>query len=92
MSIALDVFCFDTPFTILFCDTMPVSTGVGGCEWLIFTRENFMDVFLWQFSKNSPISVSVADSIMSLMILYSMCTGPFSGGIDVISVLDFGSR
>ena len=51
-----------------------------------------MTVTFWQFSNNPSNYASVADSITLLIMIHSTCTGPFLGGIDCISVLDFGSR
>ena len=49
-----------------------------------------MDVNFWQFSNNPPNYDSVSDSMKFIIMLHSTCTGPFSGGIAFISVLDFG--
>ena len=92
MSIALDLFCFPIPFTMIFPAVLSVTTGVGGCGRTIYARAVRMNVAFCQFSKNPPNSVSVDDEIPFIMILHSTCNGPFYWGISVISglLLDFG--
>ena len=51
-----------------------------------------MDVNFWQFSNNPPSFSSVDDAMTFIMILHSMCNGPFPGSIVFIGVLDFGPR
>ena len=61
------------------------------CEWPIYARTVCMDVDFWHLS-NSPLNyASLADAMAFLMILISICTGPFSGGVAFIGVLDFGT-
>ena len=71
---------------------MSVATGVGGCWWPIYSRASLMDVAFWKFSSCTPKYDSVANAITSIIMLHSTCTGTFYGGIDCISVLDFGPR
>ena len=92
MSIALDLFCFAVPLTMLFSAEFSVSTGVGGCWWPISIRDVTVDVDFWQFSNNPPNSASVDDATAFLMMLHSTCTGQFLGGVAYFVVLDFGSR
>ena len=92
MSIALDLVCFDVPLTIMFAAVLSVATGVSGCWCPISAKSVRMEVTLWQFSNKLPNSASVADAITFLIILHSTCTGPLSGGISCIGVLDFGPR
>ena len=87
MSIGMDLFCFTVSFTMLFASVWPVATIIGGCGWHIHYRAVRMDVAFWHFSNNPPNSVSVADSIIFLMILHSTRTGRFSRGIDFIGEL-----
>ena len=51
-----------------------------------------MDISLYNFSKSPPISASVDDSMVFIIILNSTCTGTFYGVVDVVGVLDFGTR
>ena len=44
MSIALDIFYFTVPLTIIFDDILSVATSVGGCWWPISDRAILMDV------------------------------------------------
>ena len=74
------------------CLCVVVTTGVGGCEWLIYAREFHMDVDFWQFSNNPPNFSSMFDAMIFLMILNYTCTGKFSGVIALIGVLDFVPR
>ena len=83
----MDLFCFPVSFTMLFASVWPVATIIGGREWPIYSRAVLMDVAFWKFSNNPPNSISVADSIIFLMILHSTRTGRFSGGIDFIDKL-----
>ena len=73
---------------------LPVAIGVGGCGWTISSREVHMDVAFWKISNNTTNSASVYDAMTFLMIMYSACHGPFSGGIFIIGMLllDFGPR
>ena len=91
MSIDLDVF-FAVILKILFAAVLSVATGVGGCEWPIYSGTVLMDVAFWQFSNNPPNSDSMADAMTFLIMLHYTCTGPFYGGIYCIGVLDFGPR
>ena len=77
---------------MLFAVVFSVSTGVGGCWWPIYVRAVLIDVAFRKFSNNPPNSDSVADATTFLIMLHSTCTGPFSGGISCIGVLDFGPR
>ena len=94
MSVALVLFSFAVPFTVLFSTVFSVYVGVGGCGWTISARAVRVDVLFWKFSKNTPNSASVVDAMKFLIIIYSTCAGPFSGGIAVIGVLllYFGTR
>ena len=92
MSIALDIFCFPVPFTMIFSAVLSVATCFGGCEWPISNREVCMDVNLWQCLNNPPNYAYVADAMTLISMLGSRCTGPFYGGIACIVVLDFGPR
>ena len=92
MSMAQDIFCFSVPLMMLFASVLYVATDVGGCWSPISARAVRMDVNFWKFSDNPPNSASVDDAITLLIILQYTCTGPFSGGIDCIGVLDFGPR
>ena len=74
---------------MLFAGVLSVATGVVGCEWPISVRSFCMDVTFCNFLNNPPNSASMADAMISLVILYFTCTGPFYGGIAVIGVLDF---
>ena len=51
-----------------------------------------MGVAFCQFSNNPPNLSSVADTMTFIIMLNSTCTGPFSGGIGFIGVLDSGTR
>ena len=64
----------------------------GGFWLTIYARAVLVAVAFWKFSNNPPNSASVADAITLLIMLYSTFTGPFSGSIDCIGVLDFGPR
>ena len=79
---------------MLFAAVFSVATVVCGCGWTISASSVRMDVYFWNFSINPSYSTSVADSMAFFMILHSTCTGPFSGGIDVIGLLllDCGLR
>ena len=79
---------------MLFDGMLSVATGVGSFRCTIYARAVHMDVAFWKFSNTPTNSVSVAGSMKFLIILHSTCTGPFSGGIDVIGflLLDFGTR
>ena len=79
MSVALYLFCFDVPFTILFVAVLSVATGFGSCWWNISSRAVLMDVAFWQFSNNHPNYDFVDDAMTFLIMLHSTCTGPFSG-------------
>ena len=92
MYIARDIFYFAIPLTMMFAAVLSVATGVGGCMWPISAKAVLVEVDFWQFSNNPPSYASVADSMTSLMILHSTCTGPFSGGISWIYVLELGPR
>ena len=92
MSMARYFFGFSVPLTTLFAALLSVDTSVGGCWWPISDRTVLMDVSFWQFSNNSPNYAFVTDAITFLIMLHFTCTSPFWGGIDCISVLDFGPR
>ena len=92
MSIALDIFCFSVPLTMMFAAVFSIATGVGGCGCPISARAILMDVTLWNFSNNPPNYDSVADYTPFIIMLHSTCTGMFSGGIACIGGLDFGPR
>ena len=77
---------------MLFAAVLSVSTGVVGCWWPISDKAVLMEVYFWQFSNKPTSSASVADAITLLMMPHSTFTGPFSGGIFWICVLDFGSK
>ena len=69
-----------------------VATGVGGCWCPIYTKAVHMGVALCKFS-NKPLNyASLDDAITFLIMLHSTRTGPFSGGISYIGVLDFGPK
>ena len=86
------IFCFAVSFIMLFDAVLSVTTGVGGCEWHISARSVRVDVAFCHFSNYPPNSASVDDAMKFLVILHSICTGQFSGGISVIGLLDFGPR
>ena len=86
MYIALDTFCFAVSFMMLFDAVLSISTGVGCCEWPIYDMEVRMDVDFWPVSNNPTNYNSVADAMKVLIILHSICTGPFSGAIYFIDV------
>ena len=92
MSIALDIYLFSVPLTMLFLVILSVSVGVDGCEWPISGREVLMDVSFWKFADDPPKYASLAYYITFLIILHSTYNGPFSGGIKCIGVLYFGLR
>ena len=77
---------------MLFPGVLSVATVVGGCWWPISARSVLMDVDFRQFSNNPPNYASVSDDMIFIIMVYSTCTGPFSGGVDCIVVLDFGPR
>ena len=77
---------------MLFIDVFSVDTGAGGCERPISARAFHVDVAFLQFLNNPPSSASVSDAMTFIMILHYTCTGPLSGGITVIGVMDFGPR
>ena len=89
MSIDLDVF-FAVILKILFAAVLSAATGVGGCWWPISVRAIFVDVAFWPFSNNPPNYAFVSDAMQFIIIIQYTCTGPFYGGIDSITVLDFG--
>ena len=91
MCVALDIF-FLVPFMMIFVTVLSVATSVGSRKWPISDRRALMDISFWHFSNHPPISASVADAITFLIMLHSTCTGPFSGGISCISVLDLGLK
>ena len=74
---------------MFFSAVFSVSTGVGGCWWPIYARSILVDFAFWQFSNNPPNYDSVDDARTFLIMLHSTCTGPFSGGIYCIGMLDF---
>ena len=82
-------FCFSVPLTIMFVAVLSVATGVGDRWWPIYARAVLVDVALWKFSNNPTNSDSVADAMKFLIMLHYTCTGPFSGGIYCIGMLDF---
>ena len=84
MSIALDIFCFSVPLTMMFDAILSVATSIGGCWWPICAREVLMDVTFCQFSNNPPNSNSVADAMTFLIILNYTCTGKFSRALLVL--------
>ena len=86
MHIALDIFCFSVPFRMMFVAVFSIDTGVGGGEWPIYDMEVRMDVDFWPVSNNPTNYNSVADAMKVLIILHSICTGPFSGAIYFIDV------
>ena len=88
MSIAQSFF-LAVPLKILFSAVLSVATGVGVCWWTISGMAVFVDVAFWKISTKPPNYASVADSITFLIMLHSTFTGPFSGGISCIGVLDF---
>ena len=92
MSIALDLFCFAFPLTMMFIYVLSIATSVGGCWWPISARAILMDVAFWKFSNNPPDYAYVVDAITFLIMLHYTCTGPISGGISCIGVLYFGPR
>ena len=92
MSIALYIFYFSVPLTILFAAVLSVATGFSGCGWTISARSVLVDIAFWKFSNNPPNSASVADAMTFIIVLHSTFTVPFSKGIYFIGVLDFGPR
>ena len=86
MSIALDIFCFDIPITMLFAALLFVATDVGGGWWPISARVVLMDVTFWKFSNNPPNSTFMADAITFIIMLHSTYAGPFYDGISCIGV------
>ena len=85
-------FCFPVPLMMLFAAELSVSTGVGGCGCPIYARAVLVDVAFWKFSNDLPNSASVSYFMIFLIMLHSICTGMFSGGVVCICVLGFGSR
>ena len=61
MYIALDIFCFSIPLTMLFAIVLSAANGVGGCQWPISARNVLMDVAFWKFSNNAPNYASVIE-------------------------------
>ena len=49
MSIVLDLFCLDVPFTMLFFSVLSAATGIGGCGWPIYSSVLRMDAVFWKF-------------------------------------------
>ena len=92
MSIALDTFCFPVLLAKLFATVLSVTTGGVGCWWHISSGSVLMTVDFWKFSNYPPNSASVADTMIFLIMLHFIWTGPFLRSIDCISVLDFGPR
>ena len=90
MSIAR--YFFSVPLMILFVAIFYVVTGDGGCWWPISDRSILVDVAFWKFSNNPPNSASVGDAITFYIMLHSTCTGPFSGYVACIGVLDIFPR
>ena len=84
MYVALNLLCFDVPFTMMFADLFFVYAGVGGCEWPISDRAVQMDVAFWQFSNNPPNYASVSDAMKFIIMLHSTCNVPFSGSLVVL--------
>ena len=82
-----ECFYYSVQFTILFAAVLPVSTGVGGCGWTFYDTEVRVDVYFWKLSNNPPYSDSVDDAMTFLTMLNFTCTGLFSGGVSVISVI-----
>ena len=74
---------------MLFDAVLSIANGVGGCWWPIHVRAVLVAVYFWKFSNNPPNSASVADATTFLIMLHSAGNGPFSRGIDCISVLVF---
>ena len=77
---------------MLFAALLSAATGVGGCWWPISVRAVIVDVAFWPFSNNPPNYASVSDAVQFIIIIQYTCTGPCSGGIACIGVLDFGPR
>ena len=69
-----------------------VTRNVGDCGWTIYARAVLIDFGFRKFSNSPPNSASMDDAMTFLSIMYSTCTGTFSGGIVCIVVLDFGHR
>ena len=90
MLMAQEIFCFAISLTILLVSVLSIANIIGGCWWSISVRDVLVAVAFWQFSNNPPNYTSVDDDITFLIMLHSTCTGTFSGGIDCISVLNFG--
>ena len=75
---------FSVPLTMPFYAVLSIATGVGGCGWPISSRAVCMNVSFWKFSNNPPNYVSVADAMTFLIMLYSTCTGLFTGALLVL--------
>ena len=86
------VLVFFVPFKMIFAAVLSFATGSGGFWWPIYDRAVFVAVAFWKFPNNIPNSTSVDDAMTFLVMLNSTCSGPFSGVIYCISVLDFGPR
>ena len=85
MLMTRDPFVFDIPLTIIFAAVFSIATGFVDCWWPISARAVLMDVVFWKFSNNPPNSSYTADAITFLIMLHSICTGPFRGGF-IVSV------
>ena len=93
--ITFHVYCcgfFPVPLVIMFAVVLSIATSVGGCWRPISDWELHMDVVFWKFSNNPTNYASVSDSMKFPIMLHSTCTGPFSGVISCIGLLDFGPR
>ena len=75
---------------MLFASVLSVATDVGVFEWPISGRAVLTGAAFWQCSNKPPYSDSVADAMLSLIILHYKFTATFSMGIACIGVLDFG--
>ena len=92
MSMARYNFCCAVTLKMLFAAVLYVATSVGDYWWTIYDRSVLVAADFWKFSKNLFNYVSAADAITFLIMIHSTCTRLYSGGIDCISVLDFGPR
>ena len=68
------------------------ATGFGDYKWPISSKAVHMDVAFWKFSNNPLNYASVVNAMTYLMKIHTTCTGPFSWGISVISVVYFWQR
>ena len=89
MSIALYLFCFALPLTMLFVTAFFVTRNVGDCGWTIYARAVLIDFVFRKFSNNPPNSASMAEAMTFIVMLYYTCNGQFTRVIDCINGLNF---